>query len=219
MGELLAQVIPLAVGAMISPVLLIVQVLTLTGREKPVARAIAIAAGSAVTLLAITAVLATAAAGIQVEHQTGPDPVGAAIRGVCALVLLALGARSLARRGSPQGDRGKRLANVKTRGYFVVGLLAMLSNVTSLVLYIPAMHLIVHANVDGGGKLAATAMLFAFTMLPLWLPLAMTLSLGSRSTAVLSRLNAVVTKHTEVINAVICFAFAAYLTYGAIKAL
>jgi hypothetical protein len=50
MAALLASVLPLAIGAAISPTLLALQLVVLTGATKPLARAWVVAVGSALVL-------------------------------------------------------------------------------------------------------------------------------------------------------------------------
>lgn len=219
MGQLLAQVIPLGLGAMISPMLLVIQVLTLTGKSKPLQRAAAITLGAAVTLAVITALLLTIAGGIDIGAKHAANPASAIIKGICAVALLALGIRNVAHRRDAMGQRLDRLATARTRAFFIAGLLGMLSNVTSLVLYIPAMHAIYNSQVVSSSKGIAIVIIYLMTMLPLLAPLAIALSMGPRATTVLEVMNRFVTKHSSMITAALCFVFAAYLGYGAIAAM
>lgn len=218
MGQLLTEIIPLGVGAMISPLLLVIQVLTLTGKSKPVARAAAITLGAALALAVITVVLLTIARGIDIGAKHGSNPTSAIVKGICAAALLGLGIRNLAHRRDTTSHRLDRLATAKTHAFFIAGLLGMLSNVTSLVLYIPAMHIIYNSQVADSGKGIAILIMYVLTMLPLLAPLTIALAMGQRSTTVLAAMNRFVTKHSSAINAGLCFVFAAYLGYGAIVA-
>lgn len=216
MSGLLLQVLPLALGAAVSPMLLIVQLLTLSGRTQQVRRATAITLGAGVMLALITALLLTVGQNID-AGKSGSDPVGAVIRGVCADLLLFLGYRNVKKRGKESDGYGKRFANVKLRGYFVGGGVIMLADFTSLILYIPAMHIIVRSSAGSSAQAAAVAMIYVFTMLPLIVPLVIALAMGSKSDQILGSMNVFVTKHAAVINATICFAFAIYLAWGAYK--
>ena len=218
MSGLLLQVLPLALGAAVSPMLLIVQLLTLAGRKEQVRRALAITLGAGTVLALITALLLTVGQNLN-TGSSGPDPVGAAIRGVCAALLLFLGYRNVRKRGKPSSGYGKRFANVKLRGYFVGGGVIMLADFTSLILYIPAMHIIIRSSAGSSAQAAAVLMIYIFTMLPLIVPLVIAVAMGSKSDHILGSMNAFVTKHAAVINATICFAFAIYLAWGAYKSI
>lgn len=218
MGQLLAQIVPLGLGAMISPMLLVIQILTLTGKTKPVRRAAAITLGAGLALAGITVVLLTIASGIDLGTKHTADPTSAIVKGICALALLGLGIRNVARRRTSSAHHPNRLASAKTRAFFVAGLLGMVSNVTSLVLYIPAMHIVYNARVTTADQGIAIAIMYLLTMLPLLAPLAVAVALGPKSADVLAAMNRFVTKHSSDINAGLCFVFAAYLGYGAVAA-
>ena len=66
MGKTLAIVLPLALGAAVSPTLLTLQLLILAGVRDQKRRAWAMALGCAVVLLGFMAVLATVAKGIDI---------------------------------------------------------------------------------------------------------------------------------------------------------
>lgn len=219
MGSLLAEVIPLGVGAMISPVLLVIQVLTLTGKTKPVRRAAALTAGAAVTLAVVTLLLFTIATGVDIGTNRHADPASVIVKGICAVVLLGLGIRSLIHRRHARRRDMKRLASAKTRAFLAAGLLGMLTNVTSLVLYIPAMHITYEAQVSLADKATAVLIVYLFTMAPLLVPLVIALALGPKAGAILGAMNRFVTKHSADINAGLCFVFATYLGYGAVSAI
>lgn len=64
----------------------------------------------------------------------------------------------------------------------------MLTNVTTLVLFAPALHMIVAAPIPTGEKFLAYLLLFAITMSPLLLPLAVAVAMGKKAEPVLSSL-------------------------------
>ena len=198
--------------------LLVVQVLTLTGKSKPIQRAAALTAGAALTLAIITVLLLTIASGLDIGTKHQVDPASAIIKGVCALALLGLGIRNLAHRRHASGRNMDRLAAAKTRAFFAAGLVGMLTNVTSLVLYIPAMHIAYNAPVPGADKTVAILIMFLFTMVPLLVPLTIAVAMGPKADTVLGAMNRFVAQHSADINAGLCFVFAIYLGYGAVSA-
>ena len=87
----------------------------------------------------------------------------------------------------------------------------MITNVTTTVLFLPAMHDVGVSDVGVAGRTIAVASIVALTAIPAFgPPLAVTL-LGDRAHAALGALNGVTTRHRRGINAGICFGFAAFL--------
>jgi threonine/homoserine/homoserine lactone efflux protein len=140
-GSLLAIVLPLALGAAVTPTIIGVQLVTLSGRVRPLARSWALAAGCGVVLAAVSA-LAFLVAGIS-NTLDDPSPAGGVVKLVAAVLLAALGIRAVRRRGTArpaatgEGDEEPRL-----RRSFALGAALMATNFSSLVLYFPAMHAI-----------------------------------------------------------------------------
>ncbi len=149
--ELLARVLPLALGAAVSPVIVLLQMVTLTSGTARLRRAWLVAAGAAVALIG------WAVAGwLLVNHlptpRRGPDPTAGAVDLTLALVLVALGLRSLAHRHDPAPvPAPSTAADSAHAGHlaaaFGLGLVAMASNVTTIVLFLPAVRDIARADV------------------------------------------------------------------------
>lgn len=141
MGSLLGIVLPLALGAAVTPTIIGAQLVTLSGVVRPLARAWALAAGAAVVLTAVSA-LALLVAGIS-NALEDPSPAGGVVKLTAGVLLAGLGVRAVRHRGdaapspSPQADERPRL-----RRSFALGAGLMATNFSSLVLYFPAMHAI-----------------------------------------------------------------------------
>lgn len=218
MNSLLTHMLPLAFGAAISPMLLVVQMLVLSGKNKPISRSVAVTIGAGIMLLGLSLAFATLLNSFG-QTPTGEKPSFAveAVRGLAVLLLIFLGVRNLMHRDRPPNTaRAEKLAEAKWRTYVGVGVVIMLTNVTTLVLFAPALHMIMHADVSQTDKLIAYGLLFFITMLPLLLPLGIALAMGRNAERFLSKLNAFVTKHNAVISAVVCFGFAIYIGYLAL---
>src|SRR5438105_560231 len=97
MGPLLGEVLPLALGAAISPVLFLLQLSTLSG-QRPLARGSALAAGAAIPLLAIGALGVALGVG---NALSGHPTVKAGIDIALGAVLLGLAARTAFRTPAP----------------------------------------------------------------------------------------------------------------------
>ncbi len=208
MGELLGIVIPLAAGAAISPAVITLQLITLSRSTAPLARGWAIAAGYAGVLAVETVIAFGLAAGT--GGSGTPSRTEAAVKLAAAVALTLLGLRAL--RAAPKEDKPEPDSDRPKLGrYLVIGAALMATNITTTVLFIPAMHDIGTSDVAFAGKAVAAVLVFAITLVPAaGPPLAVTL-LGDRAHAVLEALNGFTTRHRRAINAVICFGFAVFL--------
>lgn len=215
MQDSLAKVLPLALGAAISPMILTLVVLILATPAKPRLRAWAFTLGATATLIAISLL------GAQVFHtlhkHTGSDPTGAAVKGLAALLLLVLAWRAWKSKPTAGGAAMKRLNNASTAGFLGIGAVAMLANFSTLVLFIPAVHEIMADPVGVPEKVAIFLMALLIAMVPAWLPAALATVLGPRADPMLGRLNVAVSRHSNQINMIICLVFAVYLGYGAVQ--
>lgn len=212
MGELLAQVIPLALGAAISPVVLLLMVATLTG-ERSVARGVAVAVGAAVPLVVLGAVVLAAGAAVSLDAS---PTLARDLDFVFGAVLLALGARALLRGPSPV--KTKSHAPTGPRRSLVLGAAAMSTNVTTLALYVPAMKLISESDVDFANKALATALVLVITLATVLMPLAI-LALAPRASArLLGALGNWMQSHHRAITVAVCFGFGIFLLIRGLSA-
>lgn len=218
MGHLLGIVLPLAVGAALTPTIVGVQIVTLSAPQAPLTRAWFLAAGCGVVLL-LESALALALAG-GTGWSDGSETPGAVVKLVAAALLVLLGARQLHKRGkgeraaSPRRADGPRLGRA-----FAVGAGLMATNFSSLILYFPAVHEIGSSDAGTTAQLVAIVLLFAITMLPAVGPPLVVGLLGERARPPLERLNRIFTEHRDAIGAAVCFGFAALLVVFALNAL
>jgi threonine/homoserine/homoserine lactone efflux protein len=209
-GSLLAIVLPLALGAALTPTIIGVQLVTLSSASRPMARAWALAAGCTVVLLAVSA-LALLVAGIS-NALEDPSPAGGVVKLVAGLLLAGLGVRALRHRGdakpppSPEDDGPVRL-----RRSFALGVGLMATNFSSLVLYFPAMHAIGISDASLGACVVAFLLVFTIALIPAWGPPALVTALGDRARGPLNRLSSFFTAHRRAIAMSLCFGFAVLL--------
>jgi hypothetical protein len=217
MNELLSAVIPLSLGAAVSPTALAIIVLTLSGKVAPRARAWAEVLGMTVALVAITVLLLALA---QFIAGAKPDPrILGSFDLAAAAALLLLGVRDAMRLRSPAKAQKKK-ASSRAAGpepnllaFLGIGVALLVTDVTSLVLYIPALKDILRSSVTDAEKIAVTAIPFFAVLAPAILPAALATVAPRLADRVLDPLNAWVTKNQRVIGMVVCFAFGAYLLW------
>jgi cytochrome c biogenesis protein CcdA len=218
MGDLLAKVLPLALGAAVSPTALAAAVVVMASRTRPVAR-------GAMFVLGFVAVLAVFTfLGLTVLSQATPHvtPTSRRISGtvdlVLGIVLLAFGLRELLLRATPSPGPGPDPA-ADTRAPKGTGLAAalalgavlMLTNFTSLVLYLPALQDVHQARTADSTKAVVVAVLFVCTALPVLMPFVGRLVAPGPSGRALARLGAFMTGHKRGVTVVVAGVFGTYL--------
>jgi hypothetical protein len=214
LAELLRSVLPLALGAAVSPVILLLQMVTLTTGTSRLARAWLVAAGAALAL-AGWGLAGWLLVNRLPTPRVGPDATAAAVDLTLALVLVALGIRAVVGRHDPApapaaaDDAASAPPRLLTA--FGLGVAAMASNVTTIVLFLPAVRDIARARVATLDTVVALVVLFAVTLAPALLPvLAVSLG-GAAGRRVLDRVGEFARVHHAAIAAVVSFAFAVYL--------
>lgn len=216
--SLVAQMIPFAIGAATNPAALAVELLVLSGRTRPKARTWAYLVGFTVGLLVFTAV-AYVLLGRMADAGTGhPSTASRIISGVIAVALLVLAIKTLIPPKEPKKPSkfAARIASARTPAFIGIGLLAMATDASSMVLLLPALHIVSIADDASAVKLTAIAVLLIITLLPLLLPILAVTLLGSRADGALAKISAFVSRHQRVINGVIILIIAALVGYKAL---
>ncbi len=221
MSGLVLSVLPFALGAAVSPTLLTLELLILSGKTRPKARAWMFVVGASATLIAFGFLAATLLRNMGDSSGAPPNPWSVAIKAVLAAGLAALGVRQLRpRRTAAEAHHGrvsKRMASAPLPFFVGTGAVAMLVNFSTLVLVLPAIHLIVHSSDSEATKVTAAVVLFLVAVAPIVLPVLAVSVVGHRSDALLARTNRFTTTHSRQINAAICLFFAALLAYASVK--
>ena len=222
MGSLLAQVVPLAAGAAVSPGLLALQMLNLSRPSGGMARAWSVLAGAAAVVLAVSvgALFVTVGLGDLGRDQT----LRAVVRLVAAVVLVGVAVYELLHPARPPtpAPRTRPSADERRRGPVYVasaGLGAALV-APNMALYLPAAHEIARSTVSAPGKLVAFAgggrrgadcrWRARRWRWPCWAT-----ARAPRSEA----LNGFVTRNSRVVTIVGCLVFAVYLAVTGIVGL
>jgi threonine/homoserine/homoserine lactone efflux protein len=189
MGTLLSQVVPLALGAAISPVLFLLTLTTLTG-ERPLARGLALTAGAAVPL-ALLGAFAFAISGSLHTSSTTKAGIDLAL----GVVLLLVGVHALveAPPAPRPADEPKRAAGPARS--FALGFGAMATNVTTLALYLPAMKLIATSHVSDADRALAHVIVALITLALAVLPVTLVAVAPVSSRRILGALGAFMTEH------------------------
>ncbi len=199
--------IPLALGAAVSPLVFLGGIAVMTG-PNPIKHGCAYAAGVAIPLLAVTAVAVILGHAFSLPEAS--DTVKGCIDLGFGAVLVLLGVRALSRPPAPAKPQ-KRPQGQGLGRFVAMGSGLMASNVTTFALYIPALKLIEESGVNRADEVLAVAVVLAITMALVLIPLAVVAIAPTTSERVLTRTGDWLTAHRRTITVVLCFGFGAYL--------
>ena len=214
LGDLLAHVVPLALGAAVSPAVLTVGVLILCSTRRPVARGTLFALGSITVVVVLTLLGLTVLDRFATHHPSATQrAVTDGVDVTIGLVLLALALRTALRPRDPtahvQAKQPTDHGGLATA--FALGIVMMVTNVSTIVLYIPAMRDIGRADVSEADKVLAVLVVLVIVSLPATLPLLLRVVAPGPSQRALTRLDATITRHRRTIVCIVEVVFGAYL--------
>ena len=210
---LLAEIVPLALGAAISPVIFLLQLTTLTG-PRPIARGSALMGGAAAALIVVSTI------GVLVGDTgfANRETLQAAINMVFGALLIAVGLRALLRPRKPtESKAGSRTASI--RGSFFAGVGGMASNITTFALYIPALALIAGSGLPLRQQGIAALIILVITLMVTWVPLVLTVVVPGASSRLLPWLGSWMTANNRWIQVVLGLGFGIWLLVKGVDAL
>jgi hypothetical protein len=211
MGSLLPTMLPLAFGAAISPVVLIVNVLLLSSRTRPIARSIAYAVGCTIIIVGFGVAGVTVISGV----STAPRDVAAVIHLVVGTISLGFALRALIQGPSPPPKKEEVTPAADERKpawrFVFAGLGAMGINMTTLTLYLSIDAEIVRAPISVLEEAFALTIVVVIILIPVWVPLALTIFLPRVAHEVFGPMNDFFTRHKRAIEIIVPGGFGVYL--------
>lgn len=231
MVALLIKLTPLALGAAVSPVMLAAVILILSGRDRPLRRAIVFALGATVVLGAIGVfallVLGGGTGGGSTDVSQGhahSDSIDIAF----GVLLLALAGRQVARilkgRAKPDVSDDEEIeASVPKHGtatikYLAGGAAAMLMNFSTIVIYIPAMRILAGDEYTGTEQAIGFAFVTLVAMALVLVPICLYAVAPGAAARVLEPAGKWTKLHSKEIGAVILFVLGVYLIFKGMRA-
>jgi threonine/homoserine/homoserine lactone efflux protein len=210
--ELLSQVVPLALGAAISPVLFLLQVNTLAG-PRPISRGAALTAGAAVTLIIVSTI------GVLVGDTGFSDntTLQAWINIAFGALLIAVGIRALVK--PPKQKESKSADDKSAWRSFLAGVAGMASNLTTFALYIPALALIAASGLPLRQQGVAALVILFVTLMVAWVPLLIAIVVPATRTRLLPAVGGWMNRNDRWIQVVLGFGFGAWLLWKGISGL
>ena len=219
MGELLSKVIPLSLGAAVSPTVLAL-ILVILGGKRAIARGAAFTAGVLTVLAGLTAV------GLTFTRTASANPASAdiakAVDGFAGVLLLILALTSVLRTRLHKGDtteesKPKPESDPSLPRAYLFGIVMMLVNFSTILLYLPAMREISESQVAFEQKAVAVILAILITSLAATIPLCIRIFAPGPAERVFSSLHAWVSRHQRQIGLVIEIGFGVYLLTKAVR--
>jgi len=204
MGKLIPQVIVAGLGAAVSPVA--VTLLLAVMMRKHAKR------NSLLYLLGFTLVLVTyGVLAVFVLHKSGSggkghtdDYINLAVGVLCLVFMVITIMKKPKERKAEQKD-------LKPRDAFILGVVAMVTNLSTIVIYLAGAHMITQASVGNADSAVALATMTFVTLLTLLIPIAIYFIFPNSADRVLGRLSAWLGRHSKIIGVAILAIFGVYL--------
>lgn len=218
MSELLSTVIPLSLGAAFSPTVLAFTIVIIGGKNSPRARIAYMILGMSIVLAGI---MFTASAVSQISKNVGVQRFFEMLDIALGIFLLYLGARSLL--GKPKEDKSKKRShnyagsNLSPTQFIPIGFLVMLTDVTSLVLFIPAIRNTALASVSALDKIFVAMIPFTAVLAPAFVPLLVVIISPKKAGRAMAAIDVWLKKHSRVTSAAVSFIFGVFLLWRGIS--
>ncbi|MBM5827162.1 MAG: hypothetical protein FJ050_03760 [Cyanobacteria bacterium M_surface_7_m2_040] len=218
-ASLWQRLLPLALGAAVSPLLLLGQLAQLIGSGPlplQLRRSGAYLVGATLVVL-IWSWIGGWIANRLPQHQGAPDPVAAVVQLMLGLALACLSLRILIRNGNDSvaaeatETTAATPASMGLERALLSGISLMAVNLTSLVLFLPASQDIGRSGLPWPLRLAAWLVLDLLTLLPVWFPPLLVLLSGTAGHRLLGSLGHWVQAHRSSIDVAVAAGFAVVL--------
>ncbi len=219
MNQLLASVIPLSIGAAFSPTVLAMILVILGGKTNPRRKAAVMIIGMSIALVGIGLAAGTLTG---VTANTEVKSVTLWLDIILGLVLIGLGLRKLLIKPTDKADKprvqGEEKKSKRVAAFLPIGIVVMLTDFSSIVLFIPAIRDITAASISLTAKLLVAAIPFIAVLAPAIVPLLAVVFSPDKAGQAMQKLNAWLARHSKTIGVTLAFAFGAYLLWkGASK--
>ena len=212
--------LPLALGAAVSPGLLAIVLLILSSENRPKARAWFYLLGVVTVILAATLVGIVTLRAL-VEALGTPNTIATKV--AVALVLLGLGWQYMRPSDAQPTDRPPwlqaRLRAASPPVFYVLGVATMLTNWSTLLLYLSSLEVIRATATSTAMTLLASCVAFLITIGPLLLPVMAVTLMGHRSDRLLALLGHFASRHSNQIIAGIYVVLAVLVAVSALNEL
>lgn len=210
MQEVFLHILPLLLGAAISPVATIGMIAVLTTKDSPKLKGFTYLVGAIIPLLLIGIPGIFLFANIQFKPAN--SNVSSTIDLVAGLLLLALAVKNFFKKPSHQltkkAKSHKQLSPAKS---LALGTVLMITNFSTIVLFLPAVKDIALSSLDDIEKMTVLLVSIPVVMSMIVLPLVIAVLLPNSSKSILERLRVFMTRHNRAIVQAMLIIFGVYL--------
>jgi CBS domain-containing protein len=218
-----AAALPLALGAAVSPGLLAIVLLILSSATRPVARAWMYLLGVVTVIVAASLVGLVTLRALVAAVGTPSTSWSVAIKAVLAFAILVVGWQYLRRARGRSPDEHPwlqdRLRTASVPVFYALGIATLLTNWSTILLYLSALEVIRVTAANPGTALLASAIVLLITIGPLLLPVVAVTLAGHRSDRLLAVLRLFADRHADHIIAGVYFVIAALVAGSAVSEL
>ncbi len=215
-----AAALPLALGAAVSPGLLAIVLLILSSEPRPKARAWSYVLGVVTVIVVFTLVGIVTLRALVGAFGMPSTAWSVAVKVAVALVLLVLGWRYLRLPGGRSDDAQpwfvSRLSAAGPPAFYALGVATMLTNWSTLLLYLSALEVIRTAAASPALALLASGVVLLITIGPLLVPVVAVTIVGHRSDQLLAVMGQFASRHSDRIIAGIYFVLAVLIAASAL---
>lgn len=209
---MIPKLIIAGLAASVSPVALMVLISVMLARNA-LRNSLVFLTGYTVTMVAIGVV------GVFVLHAGGSGTK----TGVDAYIDIALGALCLlaiplAARKKKGGKEQRDYSSLKATRVFLLGIVTMLLNASTIICYLSGAHVISEAHLGVADKIAGLAVLTAVSLVTLIIPIVLYLVFPDKSQKALHSFGGWLSRHGKVIGVAVLAVFAVYLLVKGITA-
>ena len=212
MSSTFTHVLPLALGAAISPTILTIGIIILAGQHGR-ARMTIFAVVNIVLMTAIAVIgLKVFAHAVNSNSKDSVSAASAAVDIVLGVVLILLGIRTWYHGESEKTDKPKDTDSaLHPVRYVLLAAAFTLTNFTTLILYGPALKTIALAKLPSGDEILITAVLIVIVTITAWMPLLASVIAPKPAGRVLDAVNTFTTVHRRAISIAVLLVFGVYL--------
>jgi len=204
------KVLPLAIGATISPTGLLFVMMILSGKNNPKKKALTFVIGSTIFLVLLGLLIFFTYKPI-VGHSAHPDDVSSIIDVVLGLLIILIVIKSVFFK---KKDKAKDDDTKHKKPYIVLGFLYMLINISTLIPFIAAIKIIAANKLQPFDDISVVVAVIIITMLMVSFPVIITYLMPKESSKILGPVNEFMSKHGSQIANVYFMLMAVYLIYA-----
>lgn len=213
MDHLLVQLVPLGIGAAISPFASAICI-TLLSTRKPLVNASAFVLGYGAVLALIGALAFVGFADGGSGSEEGSSAIKGTIDAAIGVLFLVLVLKMLLRAPDPNAPPPRWMAGIDSIGTgkaLFFGVFSMATNVTSLPLYISGLKEIVTANIGTAGSIIVLALFMLLVVMELLVPIVVYAASPRRAGAILGATRRWLEKNNRVISILVFGVFGVLL--------